>query len=92
MTRPPYNFTPYIPSDKALLNSDLPDKAVTLTSLSSQLAGRLPEATTKTIIRHMAIINSYYSNLIEGNSTHPHEIRAAQAGEFSDDPSKRDLQ
>jgi Fic family protein len=40
----------------------------------------------------MAVINSYYSNLIEGNRTLPHEIRAAQHGAFSDDPAKRDLQ
>ena len=92
MTSLPNNFTPYIPSDRALTTSDLPDKAVALTSLSSQLAGRLPETTTKTIIRHMAVINSYYSNLIEGNNTRPHEIRAAQEGDFSSDSSKRDLQ
>jgi Fic family protein len=40
----------------------------------------------------MAAINSYYSNLIEGNSTRPHEIRAAQRGNYSGDPAKRDLQ
>ena len=38
------------------------------------------------------VINSYYSNLIEGNATRPHEIRAAQLGDFSDDLEKRDLQ
>lgn len=86
------NFTPYIPSDAALASSALPDKATQLSNASAKLAGQIPEATRETIIRHMAVINSYYSNLIEGNSTLPHEIRAAQAGEFSTDPVKRDLQ
>ena len=27
-----------------------------------------------------------------GNATRPHEIRAAQRGQYSDDPAKRDLQ
>ncbi|MCY4362063.1 MAG: Fic family protein [Gammaproteobacteria bacterium] len=40
----------------------------------------------------MEVINSYYSNLIEGNHTQPYEIRAAQRGKYHDDPIKRDLQ
>ena len=86
------NFTPFIPSDSALMSSVLPDKAVQLSTASAQLAGQIPQATRNTIIHHMAVINSYYSNLIEGNSTLPHEIREAQAGEFSANPVKRDLQ
>lgn len=86
------NFTPYVPSDNILASSGLPDKAVQLSAASAKLAGQIPEATRETIIRHMEVINSYYSNLIEGNSTLPHEIRAAQAGEFSANPVKRDLQ
>lgn len=86
------NFTPYIPSDNILASSALPDKALQLSAAAAKLAGQIPVATRETIIRHMAVINSYYSNLIEGNSTLLHEIRAAQAGEFFTDPVKRDLQ
>lgn len=86
------DFTPYIPSDKALAQSDLLDKATKLSATSAQLAGQLPANTRNTLIQHMAVINSYYSNLIEGNRTLPGEIRAAQAGEFSTEPAKRDLQ
>ena len=86
------DFTPYIPSDMALATSSLPDDAVRLSAASARLAGQIPAQTRETIVHHMAVINSYYSNLIEGNSTLPHEIRAAQAGEFSADPAKRDLQ
>lgn len=86
------NMTPFIPSDKALADSAVADKAITLTALSARLAGQLSPLTLTTLERHMRVINSYYSNLIEGNSTQPHEIRAAHRGEYSGDPAKRDLQ
>jgi Fic family protein len=85
------NFTPFIPSEAALIKDGLPDKAVALINESAQLAG-LPPETRRVITEHMAVINSYYSNLIEGNRTQPHEIRQAQQGDFSEHPAKRDLQ
>ncbi len=87
-----YDFSPFVPSEAALKASDLPDKAVRLVSSSSALSGSLAGETRNTIREYMSVINSYYSNLIEGNKTRPHEIRAAQKGEYSDDPEKRDLQ
>ncbi len=86
------DVSPFIPSDKALVQAQLPDKAISLIALSSRLAGQLAPLTLARIEQHMAAINSYYSNLIEGNSTRPHEIRAAQRGDYSGDPAKRDLQ
>lgn len=86
------DLSPYIPSEKALVQAQLPDKAIHLITLSSRLAGQLAPLTLARIEQHMAAINSYYSNLIEGNSTRPHEIRAAQRGDYSGDPAKRDLQ
>ena len=65
---------------------------MSMVGADAKLAGRLTEVTKGTIRQHMAVINSYYSNLIEGNHTPPHEIRAAQRGEYHDDPLKRDLQ
>ena len=85
-------FTPYIPSDAGLAGSKVPDKATTLMVTAAELTGQLSDKTRLTITEHMAVINSYYSNLIEGNSTQPHDIRQAQAGEFSRDAAKRDLQ
>lgn len=87
-----HNFTPFIPGEEMLRTSELPDLAMSLVSADAKLAGHLTEVTKETIRQYMAIINSYYSNLIEGNHTHPREIRAAQRGEYDDDPSKRDLQ
>lgn len=86
------DVTPYIPSDQALENSTLLDKATLLNQKSSKLAGLLAQPTLTTLEIYMRVINSYYSNLIEGNATKPHEIRAAQRGDYSADPAKRDLQ
>lgn len=86
------DLAPFIPADSALAQSPLPDKAMQLVHLSARLAGQLAPLTQATLERHMAVINSYYSNLIEGNATRPHEIRAAQRGDYHADPAKRDLQ
>ena len=86
------DMAPFTPSDKALAQSSLPDKALELTQLSARLSGQLPRLTLATITQYMGVINSYYSNLIEGNATRPHEIRAAQRSDYNDDPAKRDLQ
>ena len=37
-------------------------------------------------------MNSYYSNLIEGNNTSPWEIQKALRQDFSKEPAKRALQ
>jgi len=86
------DIAPFIPSDKSLGSSSLPDKAISLISQSAKLTGQIAPLTLIRLEQHMAAINSYYSNLIEGNATRPHEIRAAQRGNYSGDPAKRDLQ
>ena len=91
MTTSSHSFTPFIPEEHDLKASSLPDKAIALTRESAKLAG-IPLETRQVISNHMSVINSYYSNLIEGNKTQPHEIREAQQGNFSADPAKRDLQ
>jgi Fic family protein len=83
---------PFLPADKTLGESSLPDKALELSKRSAKLTGQLSPLTLATLEQYMSVINSYYSNLIEGNATRPHEIRAAQQGDYSNDPAKRDLQ
>lgn len=85
-------FAPFIPSDLALERSALPDKAMTLTTQSAKLTGQLSPLTFATLSQHMQVMNSYYSNLIEGNPTQPYEIRAAHLGDYNSDTVKRDLQ
>jgi len=87
-----FDITPFVPSDKALAQSHLPDKAMQLNTLSAKLMGQLTANTLSTLECYMRVINSYYSNLIEGHSTQPHDIRAAQRGDYSLDAVKRDLQ
>jgi len=86
------DFSPFIPSEEALGKSNLADKATTLIAASSKLSGRLHPISLETLERYMRVINSYYSNLIEGNATRPHEVRAAQRGEYSSDAAKRNYQ
>jgi Fic family protein len=86
------DIAPFTPSDKALQGSALPDKAMELHKKSARLSGQLAEQTRLTLETYMRLINSYYSNLIEGNATRPHEIRAAQRGSYSQDLARRDLQ
>lgn len=86
------DMEPMIPSDNAIEGSALPELALELERRSARLAGQIAPATADTIEAHMRVINSYYSNLIEGNRTHPRDIRRAMAGDYSEDPAKRDLQ
>ena len=86
------SLAPYIPSDQALAQSGLPDKAMTVITQSAKLTGQLSPLTFTTLSRYMRVVNSYYSNLIEGNPTKPYEIRAATLGKLNSDPAKRDLQ
>lgn len=80
-----------IPSDRLLEKSSAPDQAMRLSQVSARLSGQLADLTLNTLESYMRVINSYYSNLIEGNATRPHEIRAAQRGEYDIDPAKRNL-
>src|SRR5690554_7823971 len=86
------DLAPFVPQEEALIKYELLDLASTLNREAAKLTGRLADETAGTIRKHMAVINSYYSNLIEGNRTLPHEIREAQRGHYSDDPVKRDHQ
>ncbi len=85
-------YTPYLPTESSLNKSELPDLAIQLSTAAAELSGLIAPVTRQTIKHYMAVINSYYSNLIEGNKTLPYEIKAAQAGDFSSDLEKRDLQ
>lgn len=84
--------TPFVPDLMAPAGAMLQDKALALSTAAAEVTGQLALVTRQSLVRHMAVINSYYSNLIEGNRTLPAEIRAAQQGDFSKDPVRRDLQ
>jgi Fic family protein len=81
-------FEPLFPSK----TSELEDTARELVAASARLEGRLAPIVLEEIERLLRVINSYYSNLIEGHSTHPIDVERAMAGDYSADQDKRDLQ
>jgi Fic family protein len=70
----------------------LEDLARELIAASAKLEGRLAPATLEGMRALLRMINSYYSNLIEGHSTHPIDIERAMREDYSTDQEKRDLQ
>lgn len=71
---------------------DLEDPAREVVSRSAALGGQLHPVTRDAVVELLRIINSYYSNLIEGHSTHPIDIERAMRQDYAGDPAKRDLQ
>jgi Fic family protein len=85
-------MTPLSPQESALQQHGIFDLVTQLDRQAAKLTGMIPTQSADTIRCHMAVINFYYSNLIEGKRTLHHEIREAQCGHYSDDPVKRDHQ
>jgi Fic family protein len=59
---------------------------------SATIAGRQHDITIESLKIFLRIINSYYSNLIEGHNIHPYDIVRAMQEEYDSEPAKRDLQ
>jgi Fic family protein len=70
----------------------LEDLARKVVAESAKLEGRLAPPTLAGIRSLLKVVNSYYSNLIEGHSTHPIDIERAMRQDYSADQNKRDLQ
>jgi Fic family protein len=71
---------------------ELDDLALELVAAANGFASRLNpimRSSVGTLVRSM---NCYYSNLIEGHNTHPVDINRALAGDYSNEPEKRNLQ
>jgi len=83
-------FEPLMPTDADM--EELEEIALNLTQRSANLANELPEATMDGVRELLRIINSYYSNLIEGHETHPIDVERAMRQDYSADPGKRDRQ
>lgn len=85
----PRQFEPLIPSE---LPSALTDKAADIVRSATRLtaaAHPTARAAVRELVRSM---NSYYSNRIEGQGTHPLNIERALRKEFSDKPDVARLQ
>jgi Fic family protein len=84
----PHLMTPFMPTG----DGPLEDLARDVFSRSAKLGGMLAPKSQVGIIELIRLINSYYSNLIEGRNTHPAEIERAMRSQYSTDPAKRSLQ
>lgn len=71
---------------------DLVETANRLIQASGQLGRNLPAQTLADLAAMVRMMNSYYSNRIEGNNTRPRDIERALAGDFDADPERRALQ
>ena len=81
-------FEPLMPADV----NDLEDLAFEVSKKSATLAGQLPHQTLAGVRELLRIVNSYYSNLIEGHNTHPIDVERAMRADYSNNQDKRDLQ
>lgn len=72
--------------------SELEDLARELVAASARLEGRLAPLVLTEIEALLRVVNSYYSNLIEGHNTHPIDIERAMHNDYSAEQDKRDLQ
>ncbi len=70
----------------------LTDLAFDLIQKSAAFRASLPASILSSLSDLVRSMNCYYSNLIEGHSTHPVDIERALKGEYSNDKKKRDLQ
>jgi Fic family protein len=81
-------MTPLLP-ERA---DELQDLALEVMQRSASLGTRQHPVTLHTLRELLRIINSYYSNLIEGHNTHPYDIVRAMQQEYDTEPAKRNLQ
>jgi Fic family protein len=83
-----HRMTPLLPEEA----DDLQDLALEVLQKSAALGNRQHPVTLNTLRDLLRIINSYYSNLIEGHNTHPYDIVRAMQKEYDSEPAKRNLQ
>jgi len=68
------------------------DVVAELAAASAHLGRALHPRTAANLASLVRIMNSYYSNLIEGHNTRPRDIERALAGKFDDNKDRRNLQ
>lgn len=87
------NFTPALPTDNSgEIESDLLVLAEQVCIQSAKLTATHNPYILNAIKELLRKVNSYYSNKIESEGTHPIDIERAMRAEFSEDAHQRDLQ
>lgn len=89
----PESPTQIEPARIEALTGDLPDLVADLSAKAEVLGKALHPRTAANLADLVRIMNTYYSNLIEGHNTRPREIERALAGQRDEDKdqSSRDL-
>ncbi len=81
------SLQPYLPGGRRM--GELKDMAQEVTARSAALEGRVAPETAAALGHHLRLINSYYSNLIEGHKTTIPDIESALRHHFHEDPEKQ---
>jgi Fic family protein len=84
---PAYYLTPLLPGNINI--GPLKDMAQEIIAASAGLEGKVARETAIVIGDQLRLINSYYSNLIEGHKTTIPDISMALQKKFSQDPGKK---
>lgn len=74
------------------LHESLADRVATVAAAAARLGQGLNPRTASDLAGLTRIMNSYYSNLIEGHNTRPRDIERALMGDFETDIERRNLQ
>ena len=83
----PNDLTPFLPGNDNI--GPLKDMAQEITAASAGLEGKVATDTAVALGDQLRLINSYYSNLIEGHKTTIPDIEMALRKEFNRDPEKK---
>jgi Fic family protein len=91
------NRTPETPARIEPARLEHPPEAIAdlvaeLSAASAKLGRSLHPRTGASLADLVRLMNTYYSNLIEGHDTRPRDIERALAGEFDKDEGRRNLQ
>jgi Fic family protein len=84
----PSDFEPLMPT----VDGQLSELAHELSNVSIQLRAGAHPSTVDTLRQLLRQMNSYYSNLIEGNRTRPADIQRALRADYSASPERASLQ
>src|SRR5271169_3869132 len=84
------DMTPLMPEGET--GEKLQDIVLTVIQKSAALGNLQNSITRRSIHELLRIVNSYYSNLIEGHNTHPYDIVRAMQRNYDSEPAKRNLQ
>jgi hypothetical protein len=72
--------------------ANITDVVAELSAKAATLGSALHPRTASNLADLVRIMNTYYSNLIEGHHTRPRDIERALSGELDQDKKRRDLQ